>query len=101
MKIIQISITLATVLALGACASDVAENGSVNLGASDLLQRYAPVRLAPDLESLTDNERHMIPILIEAAEHMDTLFWLQAYGDPKELLEGIADPDLRAYSKIN
>ena len=101
MKILQISITLATVLALGACASDVAENGSVNLGAPDLLQRYAPVRLAPDLESLTDNERHMIPILIEAAEQMDTLFWLQAYGDPKELLEGIADPDLRAYSKIN
>lgn len=101
MKILQISITFATLIALGACAREGAEDRSMSSGAPHLLDRYSPVRLAPDLESLADSERQMIPILIEAAEHMDTLFWLQAYGDPKELLEGIADPDLRAYVRIN
>jgi hypothetical protein len=62
---------------------------------------YAEVTLTTDLGALTDNERRMIPLLIEACREMDAIFWLQAYGDPKPLLASIPDPGLRRYVEIN
>ncbi|MCZ6857785.1 MAG: Zn-dependent hydrolase, partial [Gemmatimonadetes bacterium] len=49
---------------------------------SERLSQYATFRLTADLSTLTDNERQMIPILIEAADAMDEIFWQQAWGDP-------------------
>jgi hypothetical protein len=38
------------------------------------LARYATFRLTADLGKLTENERAMIPRLIEAAQQMDEIF---------------------------
>ena len=62
---------------------------------------YAEVTLTTDLGALTDNERRMIPLLIEACREMDAIFWMEAYGDPKPLLSSIPDPELRRYVEIN
>jgi len=62
---------------------------------------YATVRLTADLDHLTDNQKQMIPLLIEAAQIMDDLFWLQAYGDKQALLSSIADPAERRFADIN
>jgi hypothetical protein len=62
---------------------------------------YAPVRLTADLSHLSDNQRQMIGILIEASTIMDDLFWLQAYGDPGPLLDGITDPAARQFAQVN
>ena len=43
----------------------------------------------------------MIPLLIEAADAMDDLFWRQAYGSKEDLLASISDSDLRRFSEIN
>ncbi len=45
---------------------------------------YAEFTLTADLSNLTDNQREMIGVLIEASEIMDDLFWRQAYGDDYE-----------------
>src|SRR5215468_4933475 len=45
------------------------------------LARYAPVRLTADTSKLTPNERKMIQLLIEAAQQMDRVFWLEAWGE--------------------
>ena len=45
------------------------------------MAQYTPVRLTADLSRLTDRERSMIPLLIDAAVAMDEIFWQQAYGD--------------------
>lgn len=45
-----------------------------------LLQQYAVFKLETDLNTLTPNEQKMIPILMEAAQIMDELFWKQSYG---------------------
>ncbi len=66
-----------------------------------LVDQYATVRLTADLSVLTDRERQMIPILIEAAEQMDPIFWQQAYGDKDSLLAAIEDPAMRRYVEIN
>ncbi|HEX6852124.1 MAG TPA: hypothetical protein VF139_12055 [Candidatus Polarisedimenticolaceae bacterium] len=62
---------------------------------------YAEVTLTTDLGALTDNERRMLPLLIEACREMDAIFWLQAYGDRQPLLASISDPELRRYVEIN
>ena len=62
---------------------------------------YATVRLTADLSHLSDNQKKMIPILIEASKIMDRLFWQQAWGDPKPLLDGIEDPAQRRFADIN
>ena len=65
------------------------------------LEDYVRVRLAADLSGLSDPQREMLPLLVQAAQVMDGLFWQQAYGDREALLEGIEDPDARRFAEIN
>ena len=62
---------------------------------------YATVRLNADLGHLSDRQKQMIPLLIEASKLMDDLFWKQAYGDKDAFLAGIADPAQRRFAEIN
>ncbi|MFC1639145.1 Zn-dependent hydrolase [Gemmatimonadota bacterium] len=66
-----------------------------------LVDQYATVRLTSDLSALSERERQMIPILIEAAKQMDPIFWEQTYGNRDSLLASIEDPVLRRYVEIN
>lgn len=65
------------------------------------LEDYVTVKLAADLSGLSDSQREMLPLLVQAAQVMDGLFWQQAYGDRDALLEGIEDPDARRFAEIN
>jgi hypothetical protein len=63
---------------------------------------YAEFTLSADLESLSDNQRSMIKLLIDASEIMDDLFWRQAYGDDYAAwLESITDADTRRFAELN
>lgn len=65
------------------------------------LNEYARVPLTTDLAVLTDSQREMIPILIEAAKIMDNLFWREAYGDKDALLGSLSDAATREFAMIN
>lgn len=65
------------------------------------LSKYVNVTLTADLNGLTDNERKMLPLLIQAADKMNDLFWYEAYGDKNALLESIKDEDVKKYALIN
>ncbi|MGI9294802.1 MAG: dipeptidyl-peptidase 3 family protein, partial [Pseudomonadales bacterium] len=62
---------------------------------------YASFTLTADLSSLSDNQKQIIGLLIDASEIMDELFWLQSYGDKTELLSNIKDDNLRRMVEIN
>ena len=63
---------------------------------------YADFTLTADLGYLTDGQREMIGLLIEASRIMDDLFWKQAYGPGyEEWLDTIADADARRFAEIN
>jgi hypothetical protein len=62
---------------------------------------YATVRLTADLSHLSDRQKQMIPLLIDASRIMDELYWLQAYGDKTPLLASIEDPVVRRFAVIN
>ncbi len=70
------------------------------------LTKYATVKLEADLSHLSDNQRKMIPLLIEAAQQMDQAFWKQAFGnqDKIKLPEGLDENVAKAlmeHVKIN
>ncbi|AWF80420.1 Zn-dependent hydrolase [Microbulbifer sp. A4B17] len=62
---------------------------------------YVPVELTANLSGLTDNQRKMIGLLIDASQIMDRLFWLQSYGPAEELLPDIEDNRARKFADIN
>ncbi|MBM3403734.1 MAG: Zn-dependent hydrolase [Bacteroidetes bacterium] len=65
------------------------------------LAEYVTVKLNPDLGLLTEKERQMIPLLIEAADIVDKLFWKQTMADHETFLAGITDSVTRAFAMIN
>ena len=69
--------------------------------ACDMLDQYATFRLTADLDGLTERQRQMIPILIDAAREMDAVYWKQAYGDQEALLQGIENDTLRCLIEAN
>ncbi|WP_410221750.1 dipeptidyl-peptidase 3 family protein [Pedobacter sp.] len=62
---------------------------------------YEKVKLTTDLNLLTANERKVLPLLIQAAEIMDKLFWQQAYPQRDSLLATIKDEKTREFLEIN
>ena len=63
---------------------------------------YADFTLTADLSSLTDGQKEMISLLIDASQIMDDLYWRQTYGDDYEAwLESIVDADTRRFAELN
>ena len=65
------------------------------------ISTYMPVKLTSDLDALNPNEKDMLPHLFAAADIMNDLFWVQAYGNKETLLASIASPQLRKFAEIN
>jgi hypothetical protein len=97
---------------LGACASSAtttpagtATNGGSGAAAMSPIQeklaQYTTVRLTSDLGALTDRERQMLPLLIDAASAMNEIYWAEAYGNRDSLLQSLTDPDMRRFAEIN
>ena len=65
------------------------------------LEGYASVKLTTDLSKLTDKEKQMIPLFIEAAKIMDDLYWQQCYGNKDSLLNSIKDEKTKKFILLN
>src|SRR3546814_18121233 len=55
------------------------------------LDQYVRVRLTTDLSALRENQRQMIPLLIDADRSMGSLFWYEAYGRRDSLVDAIEE----------
>lgn len=64
------------------------------------VEKYAPFTLTADLSELSDNQKQMIPLLIQAAMQMDHVFWKQAYGDKEALLGKLSGAE-KQFASIN
>lgn len=65
------------------------------------VEEFAPFRLTTDLSVLTEKEKQMLPLLLEAAQIMDDIFWEQAYGDKNELFSNDLDDYTQKFLQIN
>jgi hypothetical protein len=63
---------------------------------------YAPFTLVSEIGGLSDNQRQMLKLLIEASQIMDDLFWRQAYGDSYPgWLASIGIDEERRFAELN
>jgi hypothetical protein len=62
---------------------------------------YSKVTLDVDLSHLSDQQRKMIALLIDAGKVTDGLFWRQVWGDKNTLLDGITDLKVKRFAEYN
>lgn len=99
------TILLMVALMISHCAptTEPAENSSPSEDSplANRLADYKQVKLTADLTSLSEQEKQMIPLLIEASAIMDDLFWYEAYGDKDEIRAQAGDEVTRKFVDIN
>jgi len=103
---LRLAVAAVAASALGACGgeqapSERAASPAANVG-EPRPEIYAPFELTADLGELSDGQRTMIGLLIDASRIMDDLFWRQAYGDDHvSWLTAIEDAEARRFAEIN
>jgi len=68
---------------------------------NELLSKYTPFTLTTDMSELSDNQKKIVGLLIEAAQEMDKVFWKEAYGNRRELMAMIEDSATERFAEIN
>ncbi len=101
-----ILLVILTGLALSACTRPEAGSGNESTASEPSamegkLAKYTSVRLTTDLGALSENQKQIIGILIEAAGLMDEMFWYEAYGKKDSLLQAVEAPKLKQFIRIN
>ena len=86
-------------LFIDSCSQEQASSETMTI--TDRLDQYTNFELTADISGLSENQKEMIPHLIEAAHAMDEVFWMQAYGNKAELMENIGDEQTRRFAEIN
>ncbi|MEZ5011754.1 MAG: Zn-dependent hydrolase [Bacteroidales bacterium] len=65
------------------------------------LAQFDEVTLSADISWLKESEREIISILIDVADIMDGIYWLETYGNKDELLQSIDNEYARKYALIH
>ncbi len=84
-----------------ATAAPMARFTAIDASMQSRLEKYASVKLTTDLTRLSNAERKMLGLFIDASDRINAIYWQQAYGDPQPLLDGISDPALKRFVEIN
>ncbi len=104
------AIVIVTITSLSACnngantSSNVAAETAPQLlpGFEKRLDIYKEVTLSADLSHLSDNQKQMLALLIDASKIMDDLFWQQAFSQDKNtFLASIKNEKVRRFAEIN
>jgi len=107
---IYFSLAITGTLFLSGCTGDtksntdngtVVERDSLNEYVAQRLPIYERVKLTSNINDLSVNDRKILPLLIQAAEIMDELYWKQAYPQRDSLMATIKDEKTREFLNIN
>ncbi len=93
---IQLLTAFMLLLVLGACSTKKEEGMSID----DRLAQYTLFTLTADVSDLTENQKKIIPLLIDASKEMEKAFWLEAYGNKEELMANLS-PKEQQFAQIN
>ena len=74
---------------------------SINpINMDEKLKKYTSFKLKADLSHLSTNQKKMVSTLINASKIMDDLFWVEALGNKKQILNSATESE-RKYIEIN
>lgn len=62
---------------------------------------FVSYRLTTDLSVLSEKEKQMLPLLLQAANLMETIYWQQAFGNKDELFVDGLDQYTKKFIKLN
>ncbi|MBN1952055.1 MAG: hypothetical protein JW801_12710 [Bacteroidales bacterium] len=96
MKKIVVLFLLVSLVACGTQTEDKKKNLYM-----DKVNQFASFTLSSDISDLSDSQKEMLKLFFEAADIMNELFWIEAYGDPTPLLDTIKDESLKSFIRIN
>ena len=65
------------------------------------VNQFTEVKLITDLSVLDPEEKKILPYLFKVADIMDSLFWIQAFGDKNLLLNKNYDTYTKEFIKLN
>lgn len=74
---------------------------NVNEEIKQKADEFASFKLSSDLNVLSEKEKQMLPLLFEAADLMNDIYWQEAFGDKAELLDKDWDSYTLKFIKIN
>ncbi len=102
-KIVTVLVLSTSILT--ACSDDNAQQSeslTLNAAAKSRLNIYKEVTLNANLSHLSEQQKQLLSLLIDASVIMDDLFWQQAVGTSKKAyLAKIKDPDARKFVALN
>lgn len=107
LKAMIVACSFAAFVTLSGCGSGDSKAGDgkpTSAADSAMTQRmstYTTVNLSTDTAVLSEKERQMLPLLIEAARQMDPIYWQQAYGSRDSLFAMVSDTGIRRFIDIN
>ncbi len=86
------------VIAVSGCSEPEKKVNGMTI--DERLAQYTPFTLTADLSELSENQKKIIPLLIDAAKEMESAFWKQAYGDKDALMAGLSEKE-QQFVQIN
>ena len=103
--VVLMFLSLSAAFMITGCTEHGARQGTKLSPADSLLngkiKDYVTVKLTTDLTKLSEKEKQMIPLLIDAAKIMDELYWKQVIGEKQKFLDTIHDTLTRLFAEIN
>ncbi len=94
-------VLLSGIMIFYSCKNQDKSKGETSNDLGMKLNDFATFRLTTDMSKLSAKEKEMIPLLVEAAQIMDEIFWLEAYGDKNELLSGLTSEEQKKFVMVN
>ncbi|MCK5028565.1 MAG: Zn-dependent hydrolase [Bacteroidales bacterium] len=100
-KVIIISTVLFSFLFIQCTKTNKKDDSKPKSKMEKLLANYADVKLEANLAVLSENQKKMLPLLFEAAQLIDELYWAQTCSKKDEVRESINDEKVLKYFDIN
>ncbi len=96
-------IFIITVVVLFSCNSNHKKSGEMKVDREikKKADEFVPFKLTTDLSVLTEKEKLMLPLLFEAADLMEDIYWEEAFGNRQELFIDGLDKYTEKFLKIN
>ncbi|NOZ48141.1 MAG: Zn-dependent hydrolase [Chlorobi bacterium] len=100
-SLIKILLIALLILFFGCDTQQKEQVNNKNENNKDVLSNYVEVELKADLHHLSQKEKTIIPLLIQAADVIDDIYWTQSIGMKERILDSISNNDLKQYALIN
>tara|TARA_R110002050_G_scaffold135508_4_gene258259 strand:+ start:61849 stop:63489 length:1641 start_codon:yes stop_codon:yes gene_type:complete len=88
-------------LFMSSCTDKPKQEDTVKSEIASKADAFVSFQLTTDLSVLTEKEKQMLPHLFKAAEIMDDIFWIEAFGDKESVLSQASEAAMGKFIKIN